>query len=367
MLRQYLFKQAQQKLRASLFAAIFLGLTSCSLPVVKPTGSVVVEELPLKGYPLKASLAYFSPSGDHLLVTLCETVEGFCRPWRYKIAERIWEKISIKGFMPRWSFGSATYSPDGRTIALEFSLCDRNPDGGATCLLKDVKVALLDVETGTLTVLPSEQTRFMPSFMPNGKEIVFWGLTSASLYSSGRAARSSFDFYQMNLADQTVKSVIGARASYPFIPAIVMKDQERVALSAFEITAPVYFGQEVYRYGMIVGANNIDDSVILGNLKTGKMTTLLEQGKNSKKILDISSDNLKALVVINNANLYEMTLNDPQQLRLFPTPTEGNNIRISHATYSPRGDQIAFVRKVYLLLGQTSDLKNAQQIRTPMF
>jgi Tol biopolymer transport system component len=367
MLRQYLFKQAQQKLRASLFAAIFLGLTSCSLPVVKPTGSVVVEELPLKGYPLKASLAYFSPSGDHLLVTLCETVEGFCRPWRYKIAERIWEKISIKGFMPRWSFGSATYSPDGRTIALEFSLCDRNPDGGATCLLKDVKVALLDVETGTLTVLPSEQTRFMPSFMPNGKEIVFWGLTSASLYSSGRAARSSFDFYQMNLADQTVKSVIGARASYPFIPAIVMKDQERVALSAFEITAPVYFGQEVYRYGMIVGANNIDDSVILGNLKTGKMTTLLEQGKNSKKILDISSDNLKALVVINNANLYEMTLNDPQQLRLFPTPTEGNNIRISHATYSPRGDQIAFVRKVYLLLGQTSDLKNAEQIRTPMF
>jgi hypothetical protein len=133
-------------------AAAMFVFASCAVPTIKQTGENAEAQVPLKGYSFHARLAYFSATGDRLLVTLCETDEGFCRPWRYKIAERMWEKVFIKGMMPRWSFGSASYSPDGKTIALEFSICDRKPNG-ATCPLKDVKIALLDVASGELTAL----------------------------------------------------------------------------------------------------------------------------------------------------------------------------------------------------------------------
>jgi hypothetical protein len=65
----------------------------------------------------KARFAFFSPDGSHLLATLCHVKAGRCRPWRYYFAERRWEQVVLTPDDPLWSIDSATYSPDGKTIA----------------------------------------------------------------------------------------------------------------------------------------------------------------------------------------------------------------------------------------------------------
>ena len=298
---------------------------------------------------LKARFVYYAPDGTHLLVTLCEVKEGRCRPWQYHLAERRWQRVEVVNFDPEWSMDSATYSPDGKTIAVSVAKCSGNWRT-LLCPLAEFKLALIDVETGIMRSLPAEQPRFKPSFTPDGGRLVYFGLDNVTLSGSGKAAYASHNLYMVDLDGKNSRKVIDVKTQYPLAPAKVMADGRTVTIAAIEAMGKISYKGKLLDYGMLGGPRF--DSLLLGDLVTGEIHSLLPKGNPEKVVFDTSPDGQWLMFSENQWSLKQVELRDvTQQQVLRPTPSKRAST-IEHGSYSPDGQSIAYVRGYWVTIGQ---------------
>lgn len=308
---------------------------------------------------LAARFAYYAPDGSHLLVTLCEVREGRCRPWRYHLAERRWERIELAPYDPAWSMESATYAPDGKTIAVSVVKCIGDWRT-LQCPLFQYRLALIDASSGAVRILPSEQARFMPSFTPDGKGLVYWGLDNATPSRSGQAVYASHNLYTLDLADLSSRKAINVRTQRPLAPPKVLADGQTVTISAFDVSGDVTYQGEMLKNGMLNNVQGFDDSVLLGNLTTGEMQTLLPKGRPSKVIYDISPDGKWVLYSEDDHSVVQFALQNPAQRQVLKPSPRLSPKRIKHASYSPDGKYFVHVFGGYGEIGISSNPPNSE-------
>jgi Tol biopolymer transport system component len=347
-------------------AKCYLGLALALLSLTGMTGQKA-PSLPSGQEYLRAHFAYYAPDASHLLVTLCELKEGRCSPWRYHLAEKRWERIALTPYDPEWSLESATYSPDGKTIAVSVVKC-LGDWRKLRCPLFEYKLALIDAATGALQILPSAQPSFMPSFTPDGKSLVYWGLGNATPSGSGQAVYASHNLFVLDLADQSRRRAIIVHSQRPLAPPKVLADGKTVTISGHDISGAVTYQGAILELGTLNGVQGYDDSVILGNVVTGEMRTLLPKGEpawTAKVIYDVSPDGKWALYSEDDYSLRLFALQDPTQRKvLIPSPALSPK-RIGHGSFAPDGHRFVYVFSGELAISSMQSNPDIEIIVTP--
>jgi hypothetical protein len=131
----------------------------------------------------------------------------------------------------------------------------------------------------------------MPSYTPDGKGLVFWQLDSLNSVATGttpvptrqpRTYYATHNLYVLDLADGTSRLAIVVRAQLPLAPPRAFADGSRVTVAGMDVRAPVSYKGEVSPYGTWGVGKYYADSLIVGDLATGLMESLVEiEGQHS--------------------------------------------------------------------------------------
>lgn len=291
----------------------------------------------------KARFAYYSPDGSHLLASLCKTREGSCTPWRYYLADKRWEAILTTPTDPAWSLDSATYSKDGKSIAVSVVKC-LGDWRDWKCPLFNFRLGVIDAQTGRLRILPSEQSRFMPSFTPDGRSLVYYGLDNATPARSGQAVYASHNLYTVDLDGSNVRKVISVKTQRPLIPPKVLSDGRTVTIAVDrEFFGEVFYKDEIQKRtdedaarGFRVG------SVILGDMVTGRMNSLYPKGFEHRTIFDLSNTDAVFLHSLSHYQLKIANVSSPAEETLLAANPRGGH-SFSHASFAPNSQDYACV------------------------
>jgi WD40-like Beta Propeller Repeat len=317
-----------------------------------------------KTYQWKARLAFYSQDGTHLLVTLCKYGSSrfptMCRPWRYHLTDKRWEEIALSPSDPDWDINSASYSPDGKTIAASYVKCQPSTGQIArTCPYLDYRLLLIDAATGTHRTIASENARFQPSFTPDGKSLVYWQLDNLQGVATGTTAMparqaqtlyATHNIHTLQLGDGQERLAIAVKAQLPLAPPRVFPDGVRVTVSGMGVIGAVTTPEGVYK-GMwgVEQAIERDDSYLIGNLQTGEMKAPLPRGYPLKEVFDVSSSNAQKqdqLIYKLRNDLYVTDSEEFDPIKLTPTFASGTlqyNRPIDHASFAPDGKSFVYV------------------------
>ena len=312
-----------------------------------------------------ARLAFYSPDGTHLLVTLCKYGVGrgrfptMCRPWRYHLTDKRWEEIALSPSDPDWDINSASYSPDGKTIAASYVKCQPSTGQIArTCPYLDYRLLLIDAATGTHRTIASENARFQPSFTPDGKSLVYWQLDNLQGVATGTTAMparqpqtlyATHNIHTLQLGDGQERIAIAVKAQLPLAPPRVFPDGVRVTVSGMGVIGSVTTPEGVYKgmWGMEQAIER-DDSYLIGNLQTGEMKAPLPRGYPLKVVFDVNGSNtqkLEQLVYRLGGNLYVNDVEGKDAVKLTPEFAIGTRQykSIKHASFAPDGRSFVYV------------------------
>ncbi|MDO9166641.1 MAG: hypothetical protein Q7U13_11105 [Rhodoferax sp.] len=344
---------------------------------------------------LSARFAFYSPDGSHLLVTLCKYALGqrpmlsSCRPWRYYLADKRWEEIALTPDDPDWSIESATYSPDGKTIAATIVKCGFvKAEQFPVCPYLNYRLLMIDAATGKHRTIPSESSRFKPSFTPDGKGLVYWQLdnlqgvaTGTTPYPARQAQTLYFthNIHTMSLSDEQGHLAIKVKAQSPLAPPRVFPDGVRVTVAGNGVFGAVTTAQGVYsgiwgvtRYGV-----NADDSLLIGDLQTGEMHAYFPKGFPEKVVFDVQKlPGNSAEKIIYMHGTFHVIVSDLKAesiIKVTPEfrPDQTKNRRyilpVRHATFSPSGDSFAYVFGSDLAIAPLRQNTEIEIIERPIF
>ena len=343
--------------------ANFLYLLIC----LASAASAQVQTAPIvsKTYEWNARLAFYSPDGTHLLVTLCKYGVGrgrfpsVCHPWRYHLADKRWEQIALTPNEPDWDINSATYSPDGKTIAASYAKCQ--PATGKierSCPYMDHRLLLIDAATGTHRTIASDNARFQPSFTPDGKSLVYWQLdnlqgvatgTTAMPARQGQTLYATHNIHTMQLGDGQERLAIAVKAQLPLAPPRVFPDGVRVTVSGMGVIGAVTTPEGVYKGGWgWEHAIDRDDSYLIGDLQTGEMKALMPRGYPLKVVFDVyggKEQTPEQLLYQLGRNLYLNDVEGKNAVKLTPEFEIGSPQykSIKHASFAPAGRAFVYI------------------------
>lgn len=334
-----------------------------------------------------AQFAFFAPDDSHLLVTQCkyakrQTLIG-CRPWRYHLADKRWEEIVLSPDDPDWSINSATYSPDGKTIAATIVKCV--PNGlekiFPKCPYLDYRLLLIDAATGKHRTIASDNARFQPSFTPDGKGLVYWQLDNLQGVATGTTAYpakqaqtlyATHNLHTMSLSDEKGRMAIKVRASLPLAPPRVFPDGIRVTVAGSAVFGAVTTEDGVYKgIWSYQNGQEIDDSLLIGNLQTGAMHASLPRGFPEKVIFDsrkLPNEDVEQVIYsekkiyVTVSNLKSFFAISP--LSIFKVNHDSNPI--SHASFSSEGSQVVYIVGDGLMLSSLNRDAKPQAIEQPI-
>ena len=313
-----------------------------------------------------ARFAFYAPDGSHLLVTLCKFSAGWttltnCRPWRYYLTEKRWEEIALNPYEPDWSIESATYSPDGKTIAATMVKCLPSKKIYLECPYLNYRLLMIDAATGRHRTIPSEASRFQPSFTPDGKGLVYWQLDNLQGVATGttpmpaRQAQTLYfthNIHTMSLSDEQGHLAIKVKAQRPLAPPRVFADGVRLTVAGNGIFGEVTTDQGVYKGNWGVSHNGayLDDSFLIGDLKTGEMHTALPQGFPLKVAFDVNQiGGRSGDQIIYMYGAFDLRIGEirgQNYIVLTPEALRGSrqyNRTVEHAAFSPNGDSFVYV------------------------
>jgi hypothetical protein len=338
----------------------------------------------------KARFAFYAPDGSHLLVTLCKYVPRFpilanCRPWRYYLADKRWEEIALSPYQPDWSIDSASYSPDGKTIAATMVKCVVSKEFHMECPYLNYRLLMIDAATGKHRTIASDTSRFQPSFTPDGKGLVYWQLDNLQGVAAGSTplpARQAQTFYfthnihSMRLSDEKGSLAIKVKAQRPLAPPRVFADGVRVTVAGNGIFGEVTTAQGIYKGNWGVSHNGayLDDSFLVGNLKTGDMTTALPQSYPLKAVFDVSQvsrTNKEQIIYMHGT--FNIRFGDIQGQSFillvpdFPVGTLQYNRKITHAALSQNADYFAYIFGWHLATAPLRENTEFEIIKLPTF
>jgi hypothetical protein len=334
-----------------------------------------------------AQFAFFAPDDSHLLVTQCkyakrQTLMG-CRPWRYHLADKRWEEIMLSPDDPDWSVDSATYSPDGKTIAATIVKCV--PNGlekiFPKCPYLDYRLLLIDAATGKHRTIASDNARFQPSFTPDGKGLVYWQLdnlqgvaTGTTPYPAKQAQTlyATHNLHTLSLSDERGRMAIKVRAQRPLAPPRVFPDGIRVTVAGSAIFGAVTTEEGVYKgIWSYQNGQEIDDSLLIGNLQTGVMYASLPRGFPEKVIFDarkLPNEDAEQ-VIYSEKKIYVTTSNLKPLYTINRSPTfkvNHDSKSISHASFSSRDDTIVYIVADGLMLSSLNRDPKSEVIERPI-
>ncbi len=319
---------------------------------------------------LKPAMAFFAPDNSHLLVTLCKfhlgqsNVPAACRPWRYFLGDKRWERIALTPDDPDWSIDSASYSPDGKTIAATLVKC--TAEHIPQCPYLDYRLLLIDAATGKHRTLASENARFKPSFTPDGKGLVYWQLDNLQAIKTGTTAMPArapqwlaftHNLHTLSLDDEKDRLAIEVRAQSPLAPPRVFADGNRVTISANgvfgKVLTPTGADEKLAIYSGNWGSESgmlIDNSFLIGNLQTGEMTSWLPSGYPEKVVFDVHALAGKGTEqVIYRLRKSQINVSDPKAqhiTRITPKFPDGHPQAWGlayHAAFDPSGTHFAYI------------------------
>ena len=346
---------------------------------------------------LGARFAFYSPDGSHLLVTLCKYSLGqrptlsSCRPWRYYLADKRWEEIALTPDDPDWSIESATYSPDGETIAATIVKCGFvKTEQFPVCPYLNYRLLMINAKTGKHRTIPSETSRFQPSFTPDGKGLVYWQLDNLQGVATGTTpypARQAHTLYfthnihMMSLSDEQGRLAIKVKAQSPLAPPRVFPDSVRVTVSGNGVFGAVTTAQGIYGeqrvYDGIWGYSNgvnADDSFLVGNLQTSEMNAWLPRGFPRRVIFDIRSlAGRNEEQIIYREGTSQVNVSDPRAkntIRITPVFQQGTlqeNLTVNHAVFAPSGNSFVYVFGRDLAIAPLRPNTESEIIDRPIF
>ena len=346
---------------------------------------------------LGARFAFFSPDGSHLLVTLCKYSLGqrptlsSCRPWRYYLADKRWEEIALTPDDPDWSIESATYSPDGETIAATIVKCGFvKTEQFPVCPYLNYRLLMINAKTGKHRTIPSEPSRFQPSFTPDGKGLVYWQLDNLQGVATGTTpypARQAHTLYfthnihMMSLSDEQGRLAITVKAQSPLAPPRVFPDGIRVTVSGNGVFGAVTTAQGLYGEQRVyegiwsyVNGVQIDDSLLIGNLQTGEMHAPLPKGFQEKVVFDVqklTGENAEQIIYMHGT--FQAHISDAKAqhaFRLTPEFQPGNrqyNRTVNHAAFAPSGKSFVYVFGRDLAIAPLRPNTESEIIDRPIF
>lgn len=337
----------------------------------------------------KARFAFYAPDGSHLLVTLCKyatfTTLGNCRPWRYHLAEKRWEEIALVPYEPDWSIDSASYSPDGKTIAATMVKCIVSKEFHMECPYLNYRLLMIDAATGKHRTIQSDSSRFQPSFTPDGKSLVYWQLDNLQAVATGstplpaRQAQTLYfthNIHSMSLSDEKGGVAIKVKAQRPLAPPRVFADGVRVTVAGNGIFGEVTTDQGVYKgnWGVSQYGSYLDDSFLIGNLTTGQMITALPQGFPLKVAFDVNTSIGKSrddiIYMYGEFDLRAGEAKGQNYMVLTPPALRGTrqyNRSIKHATLSIKGDLLVYVFGTDLATAPLRENTEFEIIKLPSF
>jgi hypothetical protein len=348
---------------------VFLIFTSVILASAATTSHAQVQPTTATPQQIewKARFAFYAPDGSHLLVTLCKHVPKFpilanCRPWRCYLAEKRWEEIVLTPYQPDWSIDSASYSPDGKTIAATMVKCLVSKEFHMECPYLNYRLLMIDAATGKHRIIPSDASRFQPSFTPDGKGLVYWQLDNLQAVATGsipqpaRQAQTLYfthNIHTMSLSDEKGNLAIKVKAQRPLAPPRVFADGVRVTVAGNGIFGEVTTEQGIYRgnWGVSPYGVYIDESFLIGNLQTGVITSLLPPEAEARRtIFDVkdSTDGIGEKVIYRekNSRVNLMNLKSSASVQITPAFQQGSpqyNHMITHTAFASDGRAIAYI------------------------
>ena len=368
-----------------IFALLFLAsVVATSHAQIQPTAAAPQQ------IDWKARFAFYAPDGSHLLVTLCKHVPRFpilanCRPWRYHLADKRWEEIVLTPYQPDWSIDSASYSPDGKTIAATMVKCVVSKEFHMECPYLNYRLLLIDAATGKHRTITSDSSRFQPSFTPDGKGLVYWQLDNLQAVATGstsfpaRQAQTLYfthNIHTMSLSDEKGSLAIKVKPQRPLAPPRVFADGVRVTVAGNGIFGEVTTEQGIHKgiWGVNQNLSYIDDSFLIGDLRTGGMTTSLPQGYPLKVAFDVNPFDARnpdqiiyrhgdLNVRLGNSHGKNYTLLVPN----FPSGTLQHNRTITHAALSQNSNHFVYIFGWHLATAPVRENTEFEIIKLPTF
>jgi dipeptidyl aminopeptidase/acylaminoacyl peptidase len=282
-----------------------------------------------------------------------------CRPWRYHLADKRWEEIALTPNEPDWDINSATYSPDGKTIAASYVKCQPSTGQIArSCSYLDHRLMLIDAATGTHRTIASEDARVQPSFTPDGKSLVYWQLDNLQGVATGTTAMparqaqtlyATHNIHTLQLADGQERLAIAVKAQLPLAPPRVFPDGVRVTVSGARVIGAVTTLDGVYKgmWGMEQAIER-DDSYLIGNLQSGEMKAPLPRGYPLKVVFDVNGgkeQKREQLLYQLGRNLYLNDVEEKNAVKLTPEFAIGTPQykSIKHASFAPDGRAFVYI------------------------
>lgn len=372
-----------------LFRASLILLILCTASLSQALGEKV--QLTSAPRPLMAKFAFYSPDGLHLLVTLCEYSTGQgptligCRPWRYHLADKRWERIVLTPDDPHWSVDSATYSPDGKAIAATIVKCTpAETHALPKCPYLENRLLLIDVASGKHRTIASENARFQPSFAPDGKGLVYWQLDNLQGVATGTTAYpakqaqtlyATHNLHTLSLSDEVGHLAIKVRAQVPLAPPRVFADGIRVTVAGRGVMGVVTTKDGPYQglWG-VTRAMEDDDSLLIGDLQTGSMFAPLPRSHPMRVIFDVLDlADTKTQRIIYRQGVSQVNVSDANAINItritpeFRPDSYQDNREVKHAAFSPNGNSFVYVFGRDLAIAPLRPNPDFQIIERPVF
>ncbi|NRF70352.1 hypothetical protein HLB44_25410 [Aquincola sp. S2] len=314
-------------------------------------------------------LVQLAPTGDHFLVTLCWN-RLYCRPWKFSTAERHWERIYIRDEVAEASYDSATYSKDQGTIATSRQLC---PEGACDYLSSEL--VLIDTATGTQRTIKTSLPAFLPTIGADG-QLFYWGLRSAAQQvSKGTtpyprrirpAVIAAHDVFVYDQRSQADTRIIEAKAQLPLAPPKLLADGRRVVVAANQIRGTVLSADRPITPW--VGYNEYSTlSAILGDVRSGEMTSLEPREGPARLLLDIGCRDSFGLIGESGVLVVHNMATTGRRIVVGGKPfgpLSGLGIW-KHAAFNPSCDAALAVIGVTLLWVRTNESDSADRITLP--
>jgi WD40-like Beta Propeller Repeat len=373
-----------------LILSLALWLSACaSTAVISHTQAQPSAAVPQQ-MEWKARFASYAPDGSHLLVTLCKYATfrtlGNCRPWRYHLADKRWEEIVLTPYQSDWSIDSASYSPDGKTIAATMVKCLVSKEFHMECPYLNYRLLMIDAATGKHRTIASDASRFQPSFTPDGKSLVYWQLDNLQGVATGSTALPAkqaqtlyftHNIHTMRLSDEKGSLAIKVKAQRPLAPPRVFADGVRVTVAGNGIFGEVTTDQGTYKgnWGVSQYGVYIDESFLIGNLQTGAMTSLQSPESEARRtIFDVkdSTGSIDEKIIYRERNLkiILMDLKNSTGVQITPAFQQSSpqyNHMITHTAFASDGKMIVYIFGWDLAIAPLRVNADSEIIKLPTF
>jgi hypothetical protein len=373
-----------------LILSLALWLSACaSTAVISHTQAQPSAAVPQQ-MEWKARFASYAPDGSHLLVTLCKYATfrtlGNCRPWRYHLADKRWEEIVLTPYQSDWSIDSASYSPDGKTIAATMVKCLVSKEFHMECPYLNYRLLMIDAATGKHRTIASDASRFQPSFTPDGKSLVYWqldnlqGVATGSTVLPAKQAQTLYfthNIHTMRLSDEKGSLAIKVKAQRPLAPPRVFADGVRVTVAGNGIFGEVTTTQGIYKgiWGVSPYGVNMDESFLIGNLQTGVMTSILAPEPEAlRTVFDVkgSTNSIDEQIIYRErvSRIKVSNIAGNAVIKITPDFQIGSrqyNRTVQHAAFSPSGDSFVYVFGSDLAIAPLRENTEFEIIKLPTF